>query len=203
MSNSLNKLMEDNQILKVVTVNSDSISNVEAYKKLKTQAWISGGVIANEIDENGNIVLQLVFRGVRDCDIENFNSKDVATYQYERRGMSSFIIDGFVQAELIINPSYYEDDRFEKLLSRGEVNMYCEMIDCTRDKIVAVRNITIGGKCLDYLKQGLMMNAQHSREEYLQWVVNVLYSNGFKKNIKLSERLGKCRDSKEYVTVLV
>ena len=117
--------------------------------------------------------------------------------------MSAFLIDGFVKAELIINPSFYEDDRFKKLLSKDQVNMYCELIDCSRNKIVAVRNITIKGKCLDYMKSGLKMNAQYAREDYSEWVEKILYSNGFRKNVKLSKRLGKCVDSKEYVTVLV
>ena len=203
MSNLLNEVIEDNNILKVGTVDSSSVLDDQGYKGLKSQACIMGSSFANEIDEYGNLVFKLLCTRVPASIIGNFNSHDVTTYHYERRGMSAFLIDGFVKAELIINPSYYEDDRFEKLLSKDEVNMYCELIDCSRNKIMAVRNITIKGKCLDYLKKGLKMNAQYAREDYSEWVVKVLYSNGFRKNIKLSERLGKCRDSKEYVTVLV
>lgn len=203
MSNFLNKVMEDNNILKVAHVDSNLLLNDEGYKELKSQACIMGSSFANEIDEYGNLVFKLLCTRVPDSNINHFNSQDVTTYHYERKGMSAFLIDGFVKAELIINPSYYEDDRFEKLLSRDEVNMYCELIDCSRNKIMAVRNITIKGKSLDYLKQGLKMNAQYTREVYSEWVVKVLYSNGFRKNVKLSERLGKCSDSKEYVTVLV
>lgn len=203
MSSLLNKVMEDNKILKVTTVESNSLLNDEYYKNLKVQASITGGATINEIDEHGNLVFKLLCRSVSDSDIEAFSSKDVTAYQYERKGMSAFLIDGFVKAELIINPSFYEDDRFKKLLSKDQVNMYCELIDCSRNKIVAVRNITIKGKCLDYMKSGLKMNESYEREEYSEWVAKVLYSNGFRTNVKLSERLGKCSDSQEYVTVLI
>lgn len=203
MSSLLNKVMEDHKILKVTTVESNSLLNDEYYNNLKVQACITGGAIINEIDEHGNLVFKLLCRSVRDNDVEAFNSKDVTAYHYERKGMSAFLIDGFVKAELIINPSYYGDDRFKKLLSKDAVNMYIELIDCSRNKIMAVRNITIQGKCLDYMKSGLKMNEQYTRESYSEWVEKVLYSNGFRTNIKLSERLGKCSDSKEYVTILI
>ena len=203
MTNLLNEVMEDNKILKMVTVDSSSVQDDEGYRGLKSQACIMGSTFVNEIDEYGNIVFKLLCTRVPDSNIDHFNSQEVTTYHYERKGMSAFLIDGFVKAELIINPSYYEDDRFEKLLKKEEVNMYCELIDCSRNKIVAVRNITIKGKCIDYLKNGLKMNAQYAREDYSEWVQKILYSNGFRKNVKLSERLGKCSDSKEYVTVLV
>lgn len=203
MSSLLNKVMEDNKILKVTTVESNSLLNDECYNELKTNACIAGAAIANEIDEYGNLVFKGLCRCVRDCDIEKFSEGDVTAYHYERRGMSAFIMSGGINAELIINPTYYKDDRFEKLLEKNEVNMYCELIDCSRNKIMAVRNITIEGKCLDYLKSGLKMNAQYTRDEYSQWIAQVLYSNSMNKNVKLATRLGKCRDSKEYVTVLV
>ena len=202
MENLLNKAIGDSNILKVITVDSSSVLDDEGYKDLKSQACIMGGAFANEIDENGNMVFKVLSTRISDNDIEKFNSQDITTYHYEHKGMSAFLIDGFVKAELIINPSYYDDDRFEKLLSKNSINMYCELIDCSKNKIMAVRNITISGKPLEYLKDGLKMNAQYTREVYSEWVVKVLYSNVFRKNVKLSERLGKCIDSREYIAIL-
>lgn len=195
--------MEDNNILKVAQVDSNSLLNDECYKALKTNACIAGAATANEIDEYGNLMFKVLCRCVRDCDIEHFSEDDVTAYYYERSNRTAFIMSGGIKAELIINPSYYEDDRFEKLLDKDEINMYCELIDCSRNKIVAVRNITIKGSCLDYLKKGLKMNAQCTRDEYSQWVKQVLYANSLNKNIKLATRLGRCTDSEEFVSMIV
>lgn len=159
------------------------------YQKIKSLQ--PEGAHACEIAEDGNIHIMAHYPRATAKEIKDF-SGDYNFYYYEREGKAAILLDG-CKVEMAINPSYYTDERFSKLLQKDALLLHSYLIDSKLDEIVATNCVEIKGRALESLKKCLTLNSSATREQYDYWITNVLYAREFDDNVKRSIRIGKVR----------
>lgn len=171
--------------------NLEDLSMNTNYQNIKSASM--GNCNSNEITESGNIELCIIAPYITSHEINRFNEKTPIAYYFERENKSAIIFDfGSFKCELVINPSYYHDNRYELFKQGDEREMLISLIDSSLDKIVARKLVSLKGKVLDMFRKGLELNNKCTRDEYNAWISNTLYKNDYKYNIKTSYYLGKC-----------
>lgn len=149
--------------------------------------------ISGEIGRDGNLYITAYMPDITVCEIRSFQ-RDFNAYYYERKGKAAILLDG-MRYEMVINPSYYTDDRFEKLQKKEKVYCICKLVDTHLHMVVDVKVCEIEGKELCYLKKMLLLNNEFTRDELEEWIVTVLYARGYENNRRESVYVGKVRES--------
>ena len=157
--------------------------------------YFSGGGNLTEITDEGDLHLYMFYKNVYPEEKKMFKESSPSLYYFESRGKSSLITNLCGICESSINPSYYEDDRFERLLEKPELTLFCTLIDIASREVIGDRTFTLNARHSNIIKKGLIQNSSYSRAEYEAWIAQVLYSRPAKQNIKLSQSLGKLYDS--------
>lgn len=152
---------------------------------------ITNGAIC-EITENGNVKIMMMGSAIRPCELECFTKRNLHLYHYERRGMTSLLLEGIFNVECSINPSYYNDDRYKLLLNKEDVKIECYIGDTLKNEWLCGKVFTLQGKQLEQFKKGLELNEKQDRNTYNNWICNTLYANSFKTNCKQAINLGVC-----------
>lgn len=167
------------------------------YLRSNPHLYFSGGGNLTEITEDGNLHLRIFYRNVRPQEKKEFKDSTPSLYYFELRGKSTLITDICGICECSVNPSYYEDDRFNRLLEKPELTIFCTLIDTASGEVIGDRIFTLNERHSSTVKKGLILNSGYTRAEYESWIAQVLYSRPAKQNIKLSQSLGKLYDSED------
>lgn len=157
---------------------------------------ITGGTYS-DIDEDGNLHIFLLYNNPRPQEIEAFKKQTPSLYYYELRDMSALLLDFCGKTEVAINPSYYTDDRYEKLLTKQELLVHCTLVDPVRRTALMSRTFTVSNKQRRVITKGLELNNKRNRLEFTTWISSVLYSRTAQENIRISKYLGRLYESKD------
>lgn len=166
---------------------------MDIYMMSMTENCFHKDGISGEIGRDGNLYITAYMPDITACEIRSFQ-RDFNAYYYERKGKAAILLDG-MRYEMVINPSYYTDDRFEKLQKKEKVYCICKLVDTHLHMVVDVKVCEIEGKELCYLKKMLLLNNEYTRDELEEWIVTVLYAKGYENNRRESVYVGKVRES--------
>ena len=117
-----------------------------------------------EILEDGNI--QVLFMAPCIIDKEkNSIDGDWNTYIFERKGKCAmYVSTPFSKMEFIVNPNYYNDNRFNEFLSKKEIIVYFYLVDTYLEEVVGFAMKKMSERTRMYFGKALTTNSSYSRE---------------------------------------
>lgn len=171
-------------------------TSFNAFLEANPMLPITGGTYS-DIDEDGNLHIYLLYNNPRPEEIKCFQTQTPSLYYYELRDMSALLLDFCGMTEVTINPSYYTDGRYEKLLTKPELLVHCTLVDPIKRTALMSKTFTVSNKQRKVINKGLELNNKHNRLEFTTWISTVLYSRTAKDNIRLSQYLGRLYESRD------
>ena len=162
-----------------------------------------GEGVVNEIAPNGSLCIYYCAPHITKAELEVFRYGSPKVHHYERYGMSALVFSGIFPVECVINPSYYTDNRYELFKKKEELEIVCYLCDTASCEIVDAKVLFLNGAKLEKVKNGIDLNGAYSRRDYENWIVNVLYANDYKTNLKLSTYIGNCETSPNTSMLLI
>lgn len=164
----------------------------------------NGNGTLNEITPDGNLDTYIIAPYISPQEVQILHSCTPATYFYEKGNNSAILINlkAFVN-ELIVNPSYYTDDRWNKFKDGTNKNLTIYLIDSAKNVIVAAKVFSLQGNTLRKIRTSLEQNSKSSRNELDFWTLTNLYTHNANENIKRSSYIGKCYENPNIEVILV
>ncbi len=153
-----------------------------------------------EMNENGDLILLNLLRGVTKEELDNFENRSIVFHIAKIDGMLPVILlSGAMEVELNFNPALYKDDRFQKFLMKKDLVVPCVMIDTKSKKIVALREMIINVN----IKEGFdvtwnSINALHLPQNQFIRLFSRLYQYSLTQLLNLSVIFGRDMHSRSH-----
>lgn len=185
----------------VVNYLVDGFVTNESY--LKAIASCGGEGTINEITEDGDLEIALFMPHISEKEIILFNNFNPTVYFYENDNKSAIFFDFKISKhEIVVNPTYYNDERWEKFDKGYCKELIVYLLDSATMCIVAGRVFEVRGNILTKIRESFAMNASHTKNELEVWKQAKLYKNCVEDNIKRSSYVGRCREMADAKIVL-
>lgn len=144
-----------------------------------------------EITRDGNIDLMFFMPQITPAEIQCFENYAPNIHFFQKEGKTCIIFESTPSdTEMMINPSYYIDNRYELLKKKKEVFINCFLYDSISRKLVSMCVFSLYDRPLEYFKKSLEINSRFTRTELDNWFHNIVWANTIEQNICNSEKLG-------------